>query len=257
MKRSVIAALALLAGATPAVMAATTSGKTTPTTTATTTKPPITIGGTVVLGGTSTPVAPPTCPTAACNIVLTRATGLETLRDGRTYPTIVKYAGTLVAFTVGLAKLSNKTATARTEIQRLNASYGGVAQAGITVLKPGPGANKARFWTVVAQSPMFKLQPFLGYNVEFPLVTQIPVVPGEAIALTVPTWAPVLSYNLSTAQFAYRQSRKTNCANPGAFNNAQLTIGQGTNYVCDYAGTRVEYNATEITTPPIPKNYVH
>jgi hypothetical protein len=258
MKRSLIAGLALLAGATPAVLAATTSGKTTTTTTTTTTtKPPITIGGTVLLGATTTLVAPPTCPTSACNIVLTRSTGLETIRDGVSYPTTVKYAGTVVAFTVGLAKLSNNATTAHNEIARLNANYGGVAQAGITILKPGPSPNRARFWSVVAESPIFHLQPYLGYNVEFPLVTQIPVLPGEVIALTVPTWAPVLSYNLSTTQFAYRQSRKTNCANPGAFNNAQLTIGQGTNYVCDYAGTRVEYNATEITTPPIPKNYVH
>jgi hypothetical protein len=259
MKRSLIAALALLAGATPAVLAATTSGKTTPTTTSTTTttKPPITIGGTIVLGATTTQVGPPSCPTAACNIVLTRATGLETIRDGVTYPTTVKYAGTLVAFTVGLAKLSTNTKTAHNEIVRLDANYGGVTEAGITVLKPGPGTNKARFWSVVASSPIFHLQPYLGFNVEFPLATQIPVVPGEVIALTVPTWAPVLSYNLSTKQFAYRQSRKTNCANPGSFNNAQLTVGQGTDYTCDYAGTRVEYNATEITTPPIPKNYVH
>jgi hypothetical protein len=260
MKRSLIAALALLAGTTPAVLAATSSSKTTTTTTTTTTtssKPPVTIGGTVVLGATKTPVIPPVCPTAACNIVLTRATGLETIRDGVSYPTTVKYAGTLVAFTVGLAKLSNNSKTALSEISRLDANYGGVAQAGITVLKPGPAPNRSRFWSVAGSSPLFHLQPYLGFDVQFPLATQIPVVPGETVALTVPTWAPVLSYNLSTTQFSYRQSRKSNCSNPGAFNNAQLTIGQGTNYVCDYAGTRVEYNVTEITTPPVPKHFVH
>jgi hypothetical protein len=210
-----------------------------------------------VLGATKTPVTPPVCPTKACNIVLTRSTGLETLRDGASYPTTVKYAGTIVAFTVGLAKLSNNAKTALSDIQHLDASYGGPPEAGITVLKPGLPGHGSNYLTVVATSPMFHVQPFLGYNVEIPLATQIPVVPGELVALTVPTWAPVLSYNLPTKEFSYRQSRKSNCANPGSFNNAQLTIGQNRNYGCVYPGTRVEYSATEITTPPIPKHYVH
>ena len=36
------------------------------------------------------------------------------------------------------------------------------------------------------------------------------------IGLTVPTWAPVLSYNLNASKFAYRQSRKANCSTPPA-----------------------------------------
>ena len=72
---------------------------------------------------------------------------------------------------------------------------------------------------------MVHLQPYLGYVVQFPLATPIPVVPGEVVALTVPTWAPVLTYNLST-KIAYRQSRTANCAHAGHYQNAQLTIGQ-------------------------------
>jgi hypothetical protein len=271
MKRSLIVALALFAGAAPAAVLAaktskarsttTTKAKTTTTTTtstSTTTRPPTTIGGTVVLGATKTPVVPPVCPTSSCQIVLTRATALETIRDSVAYPTKVRYAGTIVAFTVGLAKIPAVAGkTPHQVIAGLDATYGGVTMAGITVLKPATGKNPTHFYTVVASSPMFHLQPYLGYDVEFPLATQIPVLPGEVIALTVPTWAPVLTYNLAPKQYAYRQSRTANCANAGAYQNAQLTIGQGHQYKCDYAGTRVEYNATEITTPPVPKNYVH
>jgi hypothetical protein len=183
---------------------------------------------------------------------------METIRDGKAYPTKVRYAGTLVAFTVGLAKIvGTKTESAHALISHLDATYGGVTEAGITVLKPGPGRNKSRFWSVVAQSPVEHLQPYLGYDVQFQIATPIPVLPGEVVALTVPTWAPVISYNLNLKQFAYRQSRKTNCPNTGAFNNAQVTIGRGTNYVCDYPGARLEYNVTELITPPTPKNYVH
>jgi hypothetical protein len=34
-------------------------------------------------------------------------------------------------------------------------------------------------------------------------------------------------------------------------------IGSSATYTCNYPGTRVEYSATEVTTTPFPKNYVH
>jgi hypothetical protein len=271
MKRSLIVLVALFAGALPAAVLGATTAKSktttksttakTTTTTSTTTSTPSTIGGTAVLGATATPVAPPVCPKGvapdACQIVLTRATGLETIRDGVTYPTTVKTAGTLVAFTIGVAKLSTSATTTHSDIAFLDSHYGGVTQAGLTVLKPGTGVAGGRPWTVVAESPLVHLQPYLGYTVQFPLATPIPVTPGETIALTIPTWAPVLSYDLSSKKFAYRQSRKSNCKHPGNFENAQLTVGQSTVYKCDYAGTRVEYTATEVLDAPTPKNYVH
>ena len=36
-----------------------------------------------------------------------------------------------------------------------------------------------------------------------------------------------------------------------------MTVGASTRYLCAYTGTRVEYSATEVTTAPYPKNYVH
>ena len=72
------------------------------------------------------------------------------------------------------------------------------------MLKPGAD-NK---YTVVAQSGTFHLIPFLGTVLDEPLslpptfttFTAIPVKPGDVIGLTVPTWAPVLSYNLDREQ---------------------------------------------------------
>jgi hypothetical protein len=36
-----------------------------------------------------------------------------------------------------------------------------------------------------------------------------------------------------------------------------LVTGAVASFGCDYPGTRVEYSATEVTTPQIPSNYVH
>jgi hypothetical protein len=263
MKRTLIVVVALFAGALPAAVLGATGtsakGKTTTAKTTTTTTTSLgTIGGSTVLGQTSTPLRTPTCATSLCQIVLTRATGLETISDGVGYPTTIKKAGELVAFTVDLAAITGTASeSAHAEIHGLDTAYGGVTLAGITVLKPGKGSAGSKPWTVAAVSPFEHLQPFLGYTVQFPLATPIQVTPGETVGLTVPTWAPVLSYDLNTKKFAYRQSRKTNCKNAGSFENAQTTIGQTTPYKCDYAGTRVEYNVIEVYASPVPKHYTH
>jgi len=204
------------------------------------------------LGATTSPLIAPVCPKGVppsqCTIILTRATALETIRDNIAYPSKVKQGGRIVAFTVGLSALSSNATTAASDIKFLDKTYGGDAQVGITVLKP-VGNKSAWSWQVVAQSPLVDVQTYLGQVVQFPLTTSIPVVRGETIALTTPTWAPVLTIDLSTDHFAYRQSRARNCNNPPSTSQAQVTVGQSAAYSCDYPGTRVEYSATEVTNP--------
>ena len=87
----------------------------------------------------------------------------------------------------------------------------------LTVLKPRP-KNK---YTVVAQSATFHVLPFLGSVLQEPLslpptfttMTALPVKKGDVIGLTVLTWAPVLTYNLTASKYSYRQSRRANCTN--------------------------------------------
>lgn len=211
------------------------------------------LGGTVVLGATRTPVAAPVCPpnvsSTNCTIILTRVTALETMRDGVVYPTKVKKAGRITAFTVGLSQLSADKATQTSYIQYLNSTYGGPARVGITILRQGPWKRHQWRWTVVANSPMFLVQPYLGSVVQIPLTNSLAVKPGETIALTTPTWAPVLSINVDSKKFAYRQSRVYNCASPPSSDQAQLTTHKVTNYACNYPGTRLEYSATEALYP--------
>ncbi len=206
----------------------------------------------VELGATTSPVIAPTCPKnvapANCTIVLTRMTALETIRDGVAYPSTVKLSGKIVAFTVGLSALSSNKNTAKSDVHFLDKTYGGTTQVAITVLKRS-GAASLRRWTVVSESPAFHVQPYLGQVVQFPLDTSLSVSPGEVVALTTPTWAPVLSIDLTAKKFAYRQSRTNNCNNPPASSQAQVRTGASTKYTCNYPGTRVEYSATEITNP--------
>src|SRR5205807_379674 len=61
------------------------------------------------LGTTRTPVVAPKCPpgvkATSCTIILTQVTAVETLRDGVAYPSTVRQAGKIVAFTLGLSRL--------------------------------------------------------------------------------------------------------------------------------------------------------
>lgn len=211
------------------------------------------------LGASATnPLVAPSCPpgvtSANCRIILTQVTALETLTAGGAYPTTIKKAGYLVAFTVGLSRLDKNFTNATNAVHYLNAAYGGPPRAGITVLGV-KGNKKLRNFQVLHRSPQAKLQPYLGQVAQFPITTPIPVVPNEVVALTTSTWAPVLSFDLAAKQYAYRQSRNANCGN-AASNNAQIQVNQVAQYECNYGGTRVEYSVTEVTTPVPPKTQI-
>jgi hypothetical protein len=224
----------------------------------------------IELGATSSAVsAPPPCTTSGSThtcphgvdlthygILLARVTALESVRDGKAYPTTAPADGRIVAFTVGLSALDTNRSQRLTEIKQADAAFGGTTQVQITVLRRVGKANK-RVWKVVAVSEVVHVQPYLGMVVQFPLQTTLAVQKHDVVALTSPTWAPVLNLFQDTKRFAYRQSRKANCANPPNLSQAQITLNQSTTYKCDYPGTRVEYSATEITTTPFPKTYVH
>lgn len=215
---------------------------------------------TVELGQTKSPLVAPSCaPSVApaqCTIILTRSTALATIRDGVKYPTTAKADGYVVAFTLGLSRLNSNVKTATSEVSSLDHTYGGTTQAALAVLTP-VGKASQRTWRLRAISPIFHLQPYLGAVTQFPLTTALPIFKGDTVALSVPTWAPVLSIGLSAGGYAYRQSRTANCGRPAGLDQAMFTLKVTSVFGCDYTGTRVEYSATEITTPVKPKLQIH
>ena len=104
------------------------------------------------------PVCPPNVSSTQCTIVLTRVTALETLRDGVSYPTKVTKAGRIVAFTVGLSKLSTNKSTQKTYIHFLDQTYGGTAQVAVTVLRP-VGKHTDWRWQVVGTQQRLPRDP--------------------------------------------------------------------------------------------------
>ena len=219
----------------------------------------------VSIGQTKTPLTAPACPkntpAANCNIVLERTTAIQSKSDGVVNPAVIRSDGWIVAFTVGISRLSSNNKTVHKLLHGLDTSYGGTPQLALTVLKPGSKGT----YTVQAQSGTYHLIPFLGKVLTEPLslpnkfsaFTALRVKKGDVLALTVPTWAPVLTYNLTAGKFAYAQSRTNDCAHAAGSQTAQLKVGSRKKYGCSYTGTRVQYSATEVTNVPYPKHYPH
>ena len=209
--------------------------------------------GTTGATGTTTSTWPaPSCPGAPC-LALTRTTGFQLKVGSDRSLMTIPANGSIVAWTITLSSPTT-TATApsgeEAQVTYFDDHEGGTAQAGIAILKPG----KHLYYTLVSQSPVVQLEPYFGETVEFPLASSIHVKKGEILALTVPTWAPVMAADDAAGTpygkwTSWRSSRqKSGCQTTGG-QTAQQSAGSAVQYYCMYEGIRLAYSALEITTP--------
>src|SRR5437764_12384291 len=132
----------------------------------------------------TTPPTVPSCPGSPC-LAVSRTTGFQLKVAKQTKLSFAPRSGTIVAWTITLAKPN------ASQIKFFNANEGGPAEAGIAVLRPQPKPNLT--YKLVAQSPPVKLQTYFGKTAQFPLETTIPVKKNDVVALGVPSWAPALA----------------------------------------------------------------
>ena len=186
----------------------------------------------------TTPPTVPSCPSSPC-LAVSRTTGFQAKVGAVNKPLVVRRDGSVVAWTIMLGKPN------ATQIKFFNANEGGVAQAGIAILRPQP---KRLTYKLVAQSPPIALQRYFGKTVEFPLETTLAVKKGDVVALTVPTWAPALALGFGH-ETSWRASRsKAQCASTSTL-STHTQIGSSVQYYCLYQTARLAYSATEISTP--------
>jgi hypothetical protein len=187
----------------------------------------------------TTPATVPSCPTTPC-LAVSRTTGFQVKVGAAHNPLSAPRSGTIVAWTIQLGKPN------ATQIKFFNANEGGVAEAGIAVLRPQPRPNLT--YKLVAQSPTVKLQPYFGKTAQFPLETTIPVKKGDVVALTVPSWAPSLALGFG-GDTSWRASRPRTACTSTSSQSTDTTIGAPVQYFCLYQTARLTYSATLISTP--------
>jgi hypothetical protein len=191
--------------------------------------------------GTSGTAAAPSCPASPCEVI-SRTTAFQTRVGAQRNMFIAPADGRIVAWTITLGTPGKK------QQKFFNESLGGASQAGISVLKSGD----RYYGRVLASSPMQTLTPYFGQTVQFPLTTSLPVLKGNIVALSVPTWAPALALGLGR-DHVWRASRDVDACDDTQTQSVQTGINDLARYKCFYRTARLAYSATMITTPKPPK----
>ena len=190
---------------------------------------------TVTLGATPT-MPDPSCPNLPCQAVGS-VTGFQISTDQNQSPFLVKTDGTIKSWTLTLAQPTGS------QRSFFNGFFGTPPEARLAILRRVPGTNPPRY-NLRRQGAVKVLTPYLGQTVKFG--SSLKVEKNDIIGITVPTWAPIFSQELSASN-VWRASRE-----PGACTNStdirqgqpQEVPGKRATYGCKYTTARLLYTAT-------------
>jgi hypothetical protein len=194
----------------------------------------------VELGATADP-ANPSCPADPC-VAVVRVTGYQgRAAGGPKNPYYIRRNGHIVAFTVNLSAPSAEQTTF------FNNNYGSPAQVQLSVMRKGKTRRTRLEHRLVQQTEPFSVDTYFGSSPTFVLEEPLRVKEGNWIALTVPTWAPMLAIDLSGRDW-WRSSRaRGSCDPPRSLRQFAMDDLREINvFGCTYSGARLLYTATYI-----------
>ncbi len=198
------------------------------------------------------------CPREPCRAT-GKVTGYQVMqlktRDGdrvTEYPTKVrKRNGWLVGFSLTLGKPTKE------QIRFFNRLWGRPAQARVSILDPerpkGDRRNRAQRFRLHNQSAPVNLTGFFGQKAWFTLRKRMHVRKGHVIALTLPTWGPVLATNLRGKE-RWRSSRSRRACDKVTRPSARQKVGKLRDYRCQHATARLLFTALVIHKSPERKS---
>lgn len=170
-------------------------------------------------------------------------------------PFRVKKPGNIVAITLQLSKPS------ATEIDYFkttfggdkkdpNTPYGDAPQLRVAILK---SLHKKQRFQLMRQSDVYDVESYLGSTYTFALKAPLRIHKEELVALTVPTWLPILGHPL-TSKDAWRASFRDNECNPPAGKTRPARphqkVGTYKQYGCFFRYERLLYTATYVPDAP-------
>jgi hypothetical protein len=192
--------------------------------------------------------APLNCPgtTESLCVAAVRMTGYQgRASGGPKNPYYIRRDGFLTMFTVQLGKPTEEENTF------FETRYGTPSTARISVLRRGDTRKTRLNHRLIRQSDTFELDRYFGSKPTFVFDRPIPVKEGNWIALTVPTWAPLLSTNLARTNW-WRSSRtKESCEDFGFRQFAMEDLRDVSVFGCTYPAARLLYTVTYV-----PSNHV-
>ena len=166
----------------------------------------------------------------------------------RKFPTKVRGRdGWLVAYSL---TLGDPNGAQRTFFNRL---WGSPAQARISVLEPDPlegdRRNRKQRYRLVFQSSAIDVRRWFGKKAWFVLKQRVHVKKGQIIALTLPTWAPVLATDLRERE-RWRSSRKQDHCEELERDRAHEDLNAVRKYKCLHNTARLLFTALVIRETP-------
>jgi len=191
----------------------------------------------------------PSCPGNPC-LAVTRTTGFQATAGTARSAFVSAGTGRVVAFTLRLGRPS------ASQIGFFDRQGGGPARVRVAVLRPAGTRAGTPSYVLNAQSDEFRVQPYFGQTVQIPLYTSLLVRRSYVVALTVPTWAPVLAVSGLSNSFAWRSSRVAPCSTNPERQPPHNEPGSIKAYFCLYRPAALTYSATIVTTPavtPVPQ----
>lgn len=198
----------------------------------------------VELGGTAD-AASLNCPGTAedpCQAAV-RMTGYQgRASGGPKNPYYIRRDGHLVAFTLQLAKPTPE------EANFFNTNWGSPSTARISILRRGLTRKTRLDHRLINQSDRFQLNRYFGSKPTFVFDEPIPVKKGNWIALTVPTWAPLLAPQLARSNW-WRSSRPRGSCDSQEFGVRQFALEdlrEVAKFGCTYHTARLLYTVTYI-----------
>jgi hypothetical protein len=198
----------------------------------------------VVELGAVADAANPSCPADPCEAAV-RVTGLQgRAAGGPKNPYYIRRDGYIVAFTVTLAEPTAE------QVSFFNSNFGSPAQVGLAVLRRGDTRRTRLNYRLVNQTELYEVNRYFGSSPTFVLDRPMRVRKTNWIAVTVPTWAPMFSNNLSRSNW-WRSSRARNsCDPPRSLRQFAMTELREVNvFGCTYSGARLLYTATYVPDP--------
>jgi len=213
---------------------------------------PLAAAGNIVTLGKADPALPTSkCPNDPCLAAYQMTGYQEVANDSRRRPYLIRRDGRVIAFTVKLGKLTQE------QIDFFDGRFDDPASVRLSILRKGQRKPRLHDHRMVAQSEVFSVERHLGTSPTFVLDEPLDVERGNIVALTVPTWAPVLSSEQERAEY-WRSSRsRGNCgtAEENAPPSAHMRVGSLRDWRCSYRGERLLYTVTYVpenreTKPP-------
>ena len=213
---------------------------------------------TVTVLGQTAETPPASCPGKIVNNVeITpcrvegHVSGFQSIADGIAKPYEAPYEGKIVAWSITLSKPSpTETETTTDEVAFFDEFLGEPSEARIGILKPVEGTTPPQY-TLVRQSPLEVLNPYFGTTPVFALKHPLTVLQGQVVALTVPTWAPMFAFNVSSENTWRGSGLPEHCSSKEDIQNGnpQQGVGKTKTYGCYYSNARLLYTATLVKAP--------